>query len=71
MWIAGSIPGLGRLPEGGHGNPLQYSFLENPRDRRAWRATVHRVAQRQTLLKCLNTQTYIYISCMVEINTTL
>ena len=38
---AGSIPGLGRFPGGGNGNPLQYSCLENFMDRRAWRATVH------------------------------
>ena len=38
----GSIPGLGRFLGGGHGNPLQYSHLENPMDRRDWRATVHR-----------------------------
>ena len=38
----GSIPGSGRSPGGGHGNPLQYSYLENPMDRGAWRATVHR-----------------------------
>ena len=37
----GSIPGLGRSPGGGHGNPLQYSCLENPIDRGAWWATVH------------------------------
>ena len=37
----GSIPGSGRCPGGGHGSPLQYSCLENPRDRGAWRATVH------------------------------
>ena len=43
--VAGSIPGLGRSPGGGHGNPLQYSYLENLMDRGAWRATVHRVAQ--------------------------
>ena len=41
-----SIPGSGRSPGGGHGNPLQYSCLENPMDRGAWRATVHRVAHR-------------------------
>ena len=41
----GLIPGLGRSPGGGHGNPLQYSCLENPMDRGAWRATVHRVAK--------------------------
>ena len=37
----GSIPKSGRYPGGGHGNPLQYSCLENPMDRGAWRATVH------------------------------
>ena len=45
---AGSIPGLGRSPGGGHGNPLQYSCLENPMDRGAWQATVHKVTQSQT-----------------------
>ena len=44
----GSIPGSGRSPGGGHGNPLQYSGLENPMDRGAWRATVHRVAKSRT-----------------------
>ena len=44
----GSIPGLGRSPEKGSGNPLQYSCLENPMDRRAWLATVHRAAKSQT-----------------------
>ena len=47
----GSIPGLGRSPGGGHGNPLQYSCLENFQDRGAWRATAHRVAKSQTQLK--------------------
>ena len=42
----GSIPGSGRSPGGGHGNPHQYSCLENPVDRRAWRTTVHRVTVR-------------------------
>ena len=41
---AGSIPGLGRSPGGGHGNPFQYSCLENPMDKEAWWATVHSVA---------------------------
>ena len=45
---AGSVPGLGRSPGGGHRNPLQYSCLENPMDRGAWRATVHGVTKRQT-----------------------
>ena len=44
---AGSVPELGRFPEGGHGNPLQYSCSENPMDRGAWTATVHRVAKSQ------------------------
>ena len=47
-------PGSGRSPGGGHGNPLQYSCLENPMDRGAWWATVHRVAQSQTELKQLS-----------------
>ena len=48
---AGSIPGLGRSPGGGYGNPLQYSCLENPMDRGAWQAKVHRVPKSQTQLK--------------------
>ena len=47
----GSIPGSGRSPGGGNGNPLQYSCLENPMDRGAWRATVHGVAESDTLCK--------------------
>ena len=50
------IPGSGRSPGGGHGNPLQYSCLESPMDRRAWRATTSGVAKSQTQLKQLNTQ---------------
>ena len=50
----GLIPGLGRSPGGGHGNSLQYSCLENPKDRGAWWATVHRVAQSWTQLKQLS-----------------
>ena len=41
----GSIPGSGRSAGGGHGNPLQYSCLENPMDRGAWQAAVHRVTK--------------------------
>ena len=44
----GSIPGSGRSPGGGNVHPLQYACLENPVDRRAWRATVHRVAKSWT-----------------------
>ena len=39
------VLGWGRFPGGGHGNPLQYSCLENPMDRGVWQATVHRVAK--------------------------
>ena len=46
----GSIPGLGRSPGEGNGNPLQYSCLENPMERGAWRATVHGVAKSRTQL---------------------
>ena len=42
---AGSVPGSGRSPGGGNGNPLQYSCLENPMDIEAWRATVYRVTK--------------------------
>ena len=49
MWV-------GRSPGGGHGNSLQYSCLENPMDRAAWRATVHGVAKSWTRLKRLSTQ---------------
>ena len=51
----GLIPGSGRSPGEGHGNPLKYSCLENPMDRGAWWATVHRVTQSQTRLRWLNT----------------
>ena len=46
-----SVPGLGRSPGEGNGNPLQYSCVENPMDRGAWRATVHRVRQSWARLK--------------------
>ena len=51
----GSIPGLGRSPGGGHGNPLQYCCLENLMDREAWWATDHGVAKSRTWLKQLST----------------
>ena len=53
-----SIPGPGRSPGGGNGNPLQYSCLENPMDRGACQATVHRVTKSQTRLKRLSTRTH-------------
>ena len=46
----GSIPGSGRSPGEGNGNPLQYSCLENPTDRGAWQATVHGAAKSRTQL---------------------
>ena len=46
---AGSILGSGRSPKGGNGNPLLYSCLENPMDRGAWWAIVHRLAESSTL----------------------
>ena len=46
----GLIPGSGRSPGEGNGNPIQYSYLENPMGRGAWRARVHRVVKSQTLL---------------------
>ena len=51
---AGSVPGSGRSPEGGHGHPLQYSCLENSMDREAWRATVHGVTKESDMTKRLN-----------------
>ena len=47
---SGSIPGSGRSPGGGNGNPPQYSCLENPMDRGGWWATVHGVTKSQTQL---------------------
>ena len=52
---AGSIPGSGRSPGEGQGNPLQYSCLESPRDREPWQATVHGVAKSVTQLKWTRT----------------
>ena len=57
----GSIPGSGRSPEGGYGNLVQYSCLENPMDRGAWWAAVHRIASSWTLLKWLSMHTYVHI----------
>ena len=47
----GLIPGLGRSSERGHGDPFQYSCLENPTDKGAWQAIVHRVTHSWTQLK--------------------
>ena len=58
--VSGSVPGLGRPPGEGNGNPLQYSCLENPMDRGAWRTTVHRVAKSRTQLNDF-TFTFTYL----------
>ena len=55
----GSIPGSGRSPGEGNGNPLQYSCLENPTDRGAWYATVHGVAKSRTRLSNFTFSFYI------------
>ena len=52
---AGSIPGAGRFPAGGHGNSFQYSCLENPTDRGAWRTTAHGITQSRSWLMQLST----------------
>ena len=52
---SGLIPGSGRTPRGGHGHPLQYSCLDDPMDRGAWRAMVHKVRKSRTQLKWLST----------------
>ena len=58
---AGSIPGLGRYPEEGNGNPLQYSCLGNPMDKGAWQSTVHGVAKSKTQVSAhITTTTYLY-----------
>ena len=57
----GLIPGSGRSPGGGHGNPIQYSCLGNPMDRGDCRVTVHRFAESERL-KRLSTHTYELIS---------
>ena len=60
----GLIPGLGKSPGEGNGNPLQYSCLENPLDRGAWQATVRRVTKSRTRLKRLSTHTHANGTCL-------
>ena len=59
---SGSVPGLGRFPGVGNGNPLQYSCLENSMDRKAWWATVHEVAKSWTRPNNQHTYTIPYKS---------
>ena len=66
----GFIPTLGRSPEEGRGNPLQYSCLENPMDRGAWWATIHGVSKSQIRLKCLSTS-HIQSSFNLEVKISL
>jgi len=60
MGDAGSIPGWGRSPGGGHSNPLQYSCLEKSTVRRAWWATVYRAADSDTTVATEHTHTHTY-----------
>ena len=59
---AGSIPGSGQSPGGGHGHPLQFSCLENPMDRGAWRAAVHGVTKSWTRLKQISMCAHNHVS---------
>ena len=59
----GLIPGWGRSPGRRNGSPLQYSCLENPMDRGAWRATVHRVAELDTAEATEHAHTHTYFQC--------
>ena len=61
----GSIPGSGRSPGGGLGNPPQYSCLGNPTDRGAWQVTVHRLVNRQKQPKVLSTHAHLYINIYI------
>ena len=63
------FPGSGRSPAGGHVNPLQYSCLENPKDRGAWQATVHRVAKSCTQLRdwATLTNTGVHVSLWIMV----
>ena len=62
---AGSIPGSGRSLGEGHGNPLQYSCLENRMDRGAWWATVHKVSKSRIRLKWLSTHAEAVVVCVL------
>ena len=57
----GSVPGSGRSPEEGNDCPLHYSCLENPMDRRAWRATVHGVTKESNMTEGLSTRNILQL----------
>ena len=61
-----SIPGSGRCPGEGNGSPLQYSCLENPMDRGAWRATVYRVTKSRTRLRQRHTHLHKAMRCFFD-----
>ena len=63
---AGSIPGLGRSPREGNGNPLQYSCLENPMDRGAWWVTVHRVPKELDMTEATEHRDQVWVLEMVR-----
>ena len=67
----GSTSGSGGYPGGGHGNPPQYSCLENPMNRGAWRTIVHRVANSQTWLKRISMNTWDLFSSFITFIFTL
>ena len=64
---AGLTPGSERSPRGEYGNPLQFSCLEKPTDRRGWRATVHRGTKSWTQMKWFSMHSYIYINIHISI----
>ena len=66
----GSIPGLGRSPGKRNGNQLQYSWLENPMDREAWRATVHGVTKESDTTEPLNNNLIMYHSSLISLSKT-
>ena len=70
-WLRNSdlIPGLERIPVGRHSNSLQYSYLENPMDRRDWQAIVHRVTKSWTRLKQVSTHTHVHAHMCVHTHT--
>ena len=63
-----SIPGSGRSPGGGNGDPLQYSCQDNPMDRGDWRATVHGATKESDITEWLSRHTHAWGSCGEEKN---